>query len=132
MEAPAAGEREDRASDDPAIFRNGIEGGLEIVNLDYRKRGGKRVVTLAVEAKIDVAAGRRGIVRTKVCEFPPERLGVKAAGQFMRRQARQFDIIYSCHVRLNNAGSGRRGGPGSSLVRDDSAALHNGDWRDPA
>ena len=97
VEAPAAGEGEDRLGDHSARLRPPRRTPPRDRRPGSPAAARPGLVGLAVEADVDVAAGRRGIVGAVIGELPAERLGIEAARQLMRGDARQFDIIDPGH-----------------------------------
>ncbi len=130
VEPPPAGEGEDGSGNQSTRGDHRLEHRFEFVDPNHRQRRRQRFGNLAVETDIDRPSLGRGIVRPVIGECPAERLRVKRAGQLVRGNARQFDIIDPCtRHRLSTAGSAPPGGPESGPARGGSVAVRTSGWR---
>jgi len=59
MESPAPWEGKDWLGDDAPCLHHRIEGGVDIVDPDDRQRCRNPVAGIALQAKVDIARGRR-------------------------------------------------------------------------
>ena len=96
VEAPAAGEAEDRLGDDAAGLGYRVERRLQILDVNHRQRRGKRFGGLAVEPDVHIARRGRRIIGAVLGECPAERLCIESAGQLVRGRARKLDIVDAC------------------------------------
>src|SRR6478609_3278200 len=97
MEAAAAGEGEDRLGNHAPGLGHRIESGIEILDPDDRQRRRNSVRRVTLQANIDIARHGRRIIRPEIGEGPTKCLCIESTGQFMRRCARQLDIIDAGH-----------------------------------